>query len=96
MTWQVAAVTIGVLALPLEPMLISLGRPGAVVAVQISVCLSFLGALQLLLPAFGLSGAGAGLVAADLALGLYWFVRQVRASSEQAETRAAALALAAE
>ncbi len=69
MTWQVAAATIAVFALPLEPMLISLGRAGAVVLVQLTVCLAYLGALQLLVPAFGLTGAGAGLVVAEIALG---------------------------
>ena len=69
MTWQVAAATVGVLVLPLEPMLISLGRAGAVVCVQLAVCAAFFGAMQLLIPPFGLTGAGIGLLGAELALG---------------------------
>lgn len=69
MTWQVAAVTVGVFALPLEPMLISLGRAGSVVCVQIAAVLAFIGVLYGLAPEFGLLGAGAGLVMAESVLG---------------------------
>jgi len=77
MTWQVAAAVIGVFALPLEPMLISLGRTGAVVGVQLAVGESYLAALPFLLRRFSLTGAAVGLVAVELglALGLLWFLR---------------------
>jgi len=80
MTWQVGAVAIGLFALPLEPMLISLGRTGAAVGVQLVVGLGYLAALPLLLSRFGLVGAGAGLVAAEagLALGFLWFLLRER------------------
>lgn len=69
MRWQLAAVTIAVLALPLEPMMISLGRPGWVVAVQSAAIMTFVGMLCLLGPIMGLTGAGAALVAAEAVLG---------------------------
>ncbi|WP_293681194.1 lipopolysaccharide biosynthesis protein [uncultured Phenylobacterium sp.] len=76
MTWQVGAAVIGILALPLEPMLISLGKPGLAVRVRLAVGALFLGILPWLVTAFGLIGAGAGLVAAAgaLALGMLWFI----------------------
>ncbi len=76
MTWQVAAAVIGIFALPLEPMLVSLGKPGRVVWVRLAVSAAFLVALPFLVRAFGLTGAGASLVgaAAALALGLLWFI----------------------
>ena len=76
MTWQVGAAVIGVLALPLEPMLISLGKPGLAVRVRLAVGALFLTILPLLVTRFGLIGAGAGLAAAAcaLALGMLWFI----------------------
>lgn len=76
MTWQVGAAVIGVLALPLEPMLISLGKPGLAVRVRLTVGALFLALLPWLVGDFGLIGAGAGLVAAAaaLALGMLWFI----------------------
>ena len=76
MTWQVAAAVIGVFAIPLEPMLISLGKPGAAVRVRLVVSVAFLAALPFLATRFGLIGAGAGLVgaAAGLALGMLLFI----------------------
>lgn len=76
MTWQVAAAVIGVFALPLEPMLISNGRPGAAVAVRLVVGIAFLAVLPFLVTRFGLIGAGAGLGAAAgaLALGMLLFI----------------------
>jgi O-antigen/teichoic acid export membrane protein len=67
---------IAVFALPLEPMLISLGKPGRAVRVRLIVSLAFLAALPFLIERFGLIGAGAGLVgaAAALALGMLWFI----------------------
>ena len=76
MTWQVAAAVIGVFALPLEPMLISLGKPGRAVRVRFVVSAAFLAFLPFLVTRFGLIGAGAGLVAASvaLALGMLFFM----------------------
>lgn len=76
MTWQVAAAVIGVFALPLEPMLISLGKPGLAVRVRLVVSAAFLAILPFLVTRFGLIGAGAGLVAASigLALGMLYFM----------------------
>jgi O-antigen/teichoic acid export membrane protein len=70
MTWQVAAAVIGVWALPLEPMLVSLGRPDVALRVRLVAAVVFLAALAPLIRAFGLNGAGAGLVGAALAMGL--------------------------
>ncbi len=80
MTWQVAAAVVGIFALPLEPMLISLGRTGPAIAVQLVVGTAYLSALPFLLRRFALTGAGAGLVAAEtgLALGLLWFLLRER------------------
>lgn len=76
MTWQVGAAVIGVFALPLEPMLVSLGKPGAAVRVRLAVSAAFLAMLPFLVTQFGLIGAGAGLAAAAgaLALGMLWFI----------------------
>ena len=70
MTWQVAAAVIGILALPLEPLLVSLGRPGDVVKVRLAVAVILLAALPAAVGAWGLTGAGAALVAAMAALAL--------------------------
>jgi O-antigen/teichoic acid export membrane protein len=76
MTWQVGAAVIAVFALPLEPMLISLGKPGAAVRARLIVGVAFVVALPFLVKAFGLTGAGAGLVAAAgaLALVMLWSI----------------------
>ncbi len=76
MNWQVGAAVIGVFALPLEPMLVSLGKPGAAVRVRLAVSAAFLATLPFLVETFGLIGAGAGLAAAAsaLALGMLWFI----------------------
>lgn len=76
MTWQVGAAVIGVFALPLEPMLISIGKPGAAVRVRLGVAALFLALLPFLISQFGLIGAGAALAAAAgaLALGMLWFI----------------------
>lgn len=76
MNWQVGAAVIGVFALPLEPMLISLGKAGAAVRVRLAVSAAFLATLPFLVTRFGLIGAGAGLAAAAgaLALGMLWFI----------------------
>jgi O-antigen/teichoic acid export membrane protein len=68
MTWQVAAVVVGIFALPLEPMLISFGRAGSTVAVQVVVGAFFLAALPFVLHRYGLIGAGAALLIAEIGL----------------------------
>ncbi|HVI32868.1 lipopolysaccharide biosynthesis protein [Phenylobacterium sp.] len=70
MTWQVAAAAIGIFALPLEPMLVSLGRPGAALRVRMVVSAAFLAALPLLMGEWGAKGAAIGLVAAAAAMAL--------------------------
>jgi hypothetical protein len=45
MNWQVAAAAIGVLAMPLEPMLVSLGKAGLALRVRAVVCAVYLAAL---------------------------------------------------
>jgi len=70
MTWQVAAAVIGIWAMPLEPMLVSLGYAGAALKVRLIVCVAYLAALPVLVSQFGLTGAGASIVLASVALGL--------------------------
>jgi len=91
MTWQVGAAVIGVFALPLEPMLISLGKPGLAVRVRLLVSIAFLAALPFLVMQFGIIGAGAGLAAAAgaLALGMLWFILRENGIRHAAETPAA-------
>lgn len=90
MTWQVGAAVIGVFALPLEPMLISLGKPGAAVRVRLAVSAGFLAMLPFLVTTFGLIGAGAGLAAAAgaLALGMLWFILREKGTRQAAATPA--------
>lgn len=90
MTWQVGAAVIGVFALPLEPMLISLGKPGAAVRVRLAVSAGFLAMLPFLVTTFGLIGAGAGLAAAAgaLALGMLWFILRENGTRQAAATPA--------
>jgi O-antigen/teichoic acid export membrane protein len=78
MTWQVAAAVIGIWALPLEPMLVSLGRPGDALKVRIVVTAGLLIALPFAVRTFGLPGAGGALVAAmaALALGMYLMLQK--------------------
>jgi O-antigen/teichoic acid export membrane protein len=78
MNWQVAAAAIGVLAMPLEPMLVSLGKAGLALRVRAMVCAVYLAALVPLIRAAGLNGAGAALVAvaAALAIGMYLALRR--------------------
>jgi O-antigen/teichoic acid export membrane protein len=70
MTWQVAAAAIAIFALPLEPMLVSQGRPGAALRVRLVVSLAFLACLMPLVEHWGARGAAIGLVAAAAALAL--------------------------
>ncbi|WP_337187176.1 lipopolysaccharide biosynthesis protein [Phenylobacterium sp.] len=88
MTWQVAAAVIGIFALPLEPMLVSLGKPGAAVRVRLAVGALFLCALPFLVAQFGLIGAGAGLAAAAgaLALGMLWFILRENGIRQSVDT----------
>jgi O-antigen/teichoic acid export membrane protein len=90
MTWQVGAAVIGVFALPLEPMLISLGKPGAAVRVRLAVSALFLAFLPFLVRQFGLIGAGAGLATAAgaLALGMLWFILRENGIRRKAATLA--------
>jgi O-antigen/teichoic acid export membrane protein len=78
MTWQVAAAAVGVLALPIEPMLVTLGAAGAAMRVRLAVCLAYLAALIPLIEAFGLGGAGAALLAAMILMtaGMFFKLRQ--------------------
>ena len=78
MTWQVGAAVIGIFALPLEPMLISLGRPGLAVRVRIVVSVCYMAALPFVVQHFGLIGAGAGLVCAATGLALGMLVALLR------------------
>lgn len=94
MTWQVGAAVIGVFALPLEPLLISLGKPGAAVRVRLAVSALFLALLPFLVVQFGLIGAGAALAAAAgaLALGMLWFILRengIRRAAQAPETDSA-------
>ncbi|MDP1618450.1 lipopolysaccharide biosynthesis protein [Phenylobacterium sp.] len=75
MIWQLAAAVIGVWALPLEPMLVSMGRPGVVVWVRLTAAMAFLAALPFVIGTYGLPGAGAALVAATLAMAAGMLVR---------------------
>jgi O-antigen/teichoic acid export membrane protein len=91
MNWQVGAAVIGVFALPLEPMLISLGKPGLAVWVRLAVSAAFLAVLPFLVTRFGLIGAGAGLAAAAgaLALGMLWFILRENGSRRRGAPGAA-------
>ena len=68
LTLLVLSVAIEIWALPLEPMLVSLGRPGAAVRVRIAVSILYVAALFPLVRTFGLAGAGAATVGASLLL----------------------------
>jgi O-antigen/teichoic acid export membrane protein len=77
MVWQMAAAAVGIWSLPLEPMLVSLGRPGDVVKVRIVVSVVMLASLPAAIQAFGLTGAGASLLAAmaAMAAGMYLLLK---------------------
>ncbi len=77
MNWQVAAAAIGVMTLPLEPMLVSMRAAGAALMVRLVVVIAYFAALVPLIRTFGLAGAGAALVASALALaiGMYFMAR---------------------
>lgn len=87
MILQVAAAVIGVWALPLEPMLISMGRPGMVVRVRLIVAIVFLVALPQVIRRYGLEGGGVVLIAAAAAtaLGLLVSLRRLMARAKAAQ-----------
>lgn len=91
MNWQVAAAAIGVMTLPLEPMLVSMRAAGAALAVRLVVVVAYLAALVPLIEAFGLTGAGAALVASALAMaaGMYFMARRrlARLATEEDSAR---------
>ena len=70
MTWQVTAAAIGILALPLEPMLVSMRAAGAALRVRAVVSGLFLLALVPLVKIYGMNGAGAALVGAAIAMAI--------------------------
>ncbi len=80
MTWQVAAAAISIWALPLEPMLVSLGRPGDALKVRFVVAALLLLVLAPVVKTHGLVGAGAALVCAmaALAVGMFLMLRWKR------------------
>ena len=86
MTWQVAAAAVGVLALPIEPMLVTLGAAGAAMRVRLAVCLAYLAILIPLIKAFGLAGAGAALLAAMILMtaGMFFKLRQTLRATAKA------------
>ncbi|MFT4255118.1 MAG: lipopolysaccharide biosynthesis protein [Caulobacter sp.] len=87
MTWQVAAAAIGVMALPIEPMLVSMRAAGTALRVRVVVCAVYLAALAPLLKTFGLTGAGAALVLAmaGMAVGMLLTLRSKLAAEAAAE-----------
>lgn len=91
MNWQVAAAAIAILSLPLEPMLVSMRAAGAALAVRLVVVIGYLAALAPLIKAFGLTGAGAALVASALAMavGMYFMARHrlARLATEEGSAR---------
>jgi O-antigen/teichoic acid export membrane protein len=86
MTWQVAAAAVSVLALPLEPMLVTLGAAGAAMRVRLAVCLAYLVILIPLIEAFGLAGAGAALLGAMIlmTIGMFFKLRQTLRAAAKA------------
>jgi len=91
MNWQVAAAAIAILSLPLEPMLVSMRAAGAALAVRLVVVIAYLAALGPLIKTFGLTGAGAALVASALAMavGMYFMARHrlARLATEEGSAR---------
>lgn len=87
MTWQVAAAAIGIMALPIEPMLVSMHAAGAALRVRIIVVVAYFAALVPLLQVFDLTGAGAALVLAmtGMAIGMFLTLRSRLAREAAAE-----------
>jgi len=94
MLWQVGAAVIGIWALPLDPMLVTLGRPGDSLKVRLVVAAALLASLPFMIGRFGITGAGVALVVAMAAMGagmFYMLQRQAaRASPAQLEEMACA------
>lgn len=88
MVWQVGAAVVAVFALPLEPLLVSLGRPGAALRVRVVVSAAFLAALPFLTQRFGVQGAGAALVCAAAAMAAGMLILLLRGRSREAATAA--------
>jgi O-antigen/teichoic acid export membrane protein len=88
MTWQVAAAVIDLAALPLEPMVISMGHAGGAVRVRMLVAVAYALILPLLVRRFGMEGAGAGLVAASAAMaaGMFGLLRRSPRSQDYEST----------
>jgi O-antigen/teichoic acid export membrane protein len=80
MSWQVAAAVVDLAAVPLEPMVISLGQASATVKLRVVVAAAYAAGLPLLVRWAGLHGAGAGLVATSLAMaaGMLWLLLRQR------------------
>jgi O-antigen/teichoic acid export membrane protein len=81
-----AGTTIGVWAMPLEPILVATGRPGAALRVRIWVAILYLPALFFAVHELGLVGAGLASIAASILLfaGMLRAVLQQRPSPQQA------------
>ena len=86
MVWQVAAAVIGIWALPLDPMLVTLGRPGDSLKVRLVVAAALLAALPFMIGRFGITGAGVALVAAmaALAAGMLFMLQRQSGSGSSA------------
>lgn len=69
LTWLVGAAVIGVWSAPLEPILVSTGRPGVVFRSKGLAALIYLMLLAPILRTYGLVGGGAATVVAQLAMG---------------------------
>jgi O-antigen/teichoic acid export membrane protein len=78
MLWQVGAAVIGIWALPLDPMLVTLGRPGDSLKVRLVVSAGLLASLPFLIARFGITGAGIALVTAmaAMALGMFFMLQR--------------------
>lgn len=74
MTWQVGAAVIGLVALPFEPMLVSLGRAGTALWVRLVVCVAYLAVLGPVVTHHGALGAAVALVIASALMALGMFV----------------------
>lgn len=94
MTWQVTAAAIGILALPLEPMLVSMRAAHLALRVRLVVSAVFLLALFPLVSSFGMNGAGAALVgaASAMAIGMFLTLRVRLARSGQPDENEASCA----
>lgn len=85
MTWQVGAAVIGLVALPFEPMLVSLGRAGTALWVRLVVCFAYLALLGPVVTHYGALGAAVTLVIASalMALGMFMCVFHNRRNHPQ-------------